>query len=145
MAVATEGVPTGSNASSITREEKVAKAKDLMGVEEGSSAAISADDQLLASLGYRAELKREFSYLTVFGQSFGAMGIAPAIAESIVFSLGSGGSVGMVWTYLMGCLLLIPVACSLGELGSSMPTSGGLYYVSCAFLLMYFLTDEFSG
>lgn len=68
---------------------------------------ISADDQLLATLGYRAELKREFSYLTVFGQSFGAMGIAPAIAESIIFSLGSAGTVGMVWTYLVGCILLV--------------------------------------
>jgi amino acid transporter len=102
----------------------------VLGLEEGSTASISSDDQLLASLGYRAELKREFSYLTVFGQSFGAMGIAPAIAESIIFSLGSAGSVGMVWTYFVGCLSLIPVAMSLGELGSSMPTSGGLYYVS---------------
>lgn len=100
------------------------------GVETGSAAIISADDALLASLGYRPELKREFSYFTVFGQSFGAMGIAPAIAESLLFSLGAAGTVGMVWTYLVGCLLLIPVALSLGELGSSMPTSGGLYYVS---------------
>lgn len=30
----------------------------------------------------------------------------------------------------VGCILLIPVALSLGELGSSMPTAGGLYYVS---------------
>ncbi|RKF79408.1 putative amino-acid permease C11D3.08c [Golovinomyces cichoracearum] len=92
------------------------------------SAMLSSDDQLLAQLGYRPELKREFSYLTVFGQSFGSMGIAPAIAESIAFSLGSAGTVGMVWTYLLGCLFLIPVSLSLGELGSSMPTSGGLYY-----------------
>ncbi|KAI0997747.1 putative amino-acid permease [Podosphaera aphanis] len=89
---------------------------------------VSADDQLLAQLGYRPELKREFSYFTVFGQSFGSMGIAPAIAESIAFSLGSAGTVGMVWTFLIGCFLLIPIALSLGELGSSMPTSGGLYY-----------------
>ncbi|POS88071.1 hypothetical protein EPUL_000559 [Erysiphe pulchra] len=89
---------------------------------------LNSDDQLLAQLGYRSELKREFSYLTVFGQSFGSMGIAPAIAESIAFSLGSAGTVGMVWTYLIGCILLIPVSLSLGELGSSMPTSGGLYY-----------------
>jgi len=124
--------PATSTASSITRDEKIKKAKAVMGREEGSSSVIDSDDELLASLGYRAELKREFSYLTVFGQSFGAMGIAPAIAESIIFSLGSGGSVGMVWTYLVGCLLLIPVAMSLGELGSSMPTSGGLYYVRLA-------------
>jgi amino acid permease len=124
-----DGAPETSTASSITRDEKINKAKDVMGIEEGSSSAVNSDDELLASLGYRAELKREFSYLTVFGQSFGAMGIAPAIAESIIFSLGSGGSVGMVWTYLVGCILLVPVALSLGELGSSMPTSGGLYYV----------------
>lgn len=111
---------------SISQSEQMAKAADTLGVEEGET--ISGDDELLATLGYRAELKREFSYITVFGQSFGAMGIAPAIAESMIFSLGSAGSVGMVWTYLVGCLLLIPVALSLGELGSSMPTSGGLYY-----------------
>ncbi|PQE27368.1 putative UGA4 GABA permease-also involved in delta-aminolevulinate transport protein [Rutstroemia sp. NJR-2017a WRK4] len=116
----------GSSDPSISRSDQIAKAEDILGVEEGQ--IISADDELLASLGYRAELKREFSYFTVFGQSFGAMGIAPAIAESMVFSLGSAGSVGMVWTYLVGCLMLIPVAMSLGELGSSMPTSGGLYY-----------------
>lgn len=123
-----------SSSSSITREDKKAKARAVMGMEEGSSSTIDADDTLLASLGYRAELKREFSYFTVFGQSFGAMGIAPAIAESVVFSLGSGGAPGMVWTYFVGCLLLIPVALSLGELGSAMPTSGGLYYVSTNFL-----------
>ncbi|KAF7916801.1 uncharacterized protein EAE98_010523 [Botrytis deweyae] len=121
-----KGGRDGSNTSSISRSEQISKAAEMLGVEKGET--ISADDELLASLGYRAELKREFSYTTVFGQSFGSMGIAPAIAESMVFSLGSAGSVGMVWTYLVGCLLLIPVALSLGELGSSMPTSGGLYY-----------------
>lgn len=30
--------------------------------------SLSQDDQLLESLGYTPELKREFSYLTVFGQ-----------------------------------------------------------------------------
>jgi amino acid permease len=124
------GVPPTSQSSSITKERKVNKAREILGMEAGSHSTLNADDELLATLGYRAELKREFSYLTVFGQSFGAMGIAPAIAESIIFSLGSAGSPGMVWTYLVGCILLMPVALSLGELGSSMPTSGGLYYVS---------------
>ncbi|TGO64495.1 hypothetical protein BOTNAR_0088g00250 [Botryotinia narcissicola] len=123
-----KGERDGSNTSSISRSEQITKAAEMLGVEKGET--ISADDQLLASLGYRAELKREFSYTTVFGQSFGSMGIAPAIAESMVFSLGSAGSVGMVWTYLVGCLLLIPVALSLGELGSSMPTSGGFGYMN---------------
>jgi amino acid permease len=122
------GPETSDNNNSITRDEKITKARQVMGMEEGG-AAVNADDELLATLGYRAELKRELSYFTVFGQSFGAMGIAPAIAESMIFSLGSAGAIGMVWTYLVGCLLLIPVALSLGELGSSMLTSGGLYHV----------------
>lgn len=119
-----------SEDSSMPHDEKVDKARELLGLEAGTSTVLDSDDELLASLGYKAELKREFSYLTVFGQSFGAMGIAPAIAESIIFSLGSAGAPGMVWTYLVGCISLMPVALSLGELGSSMPTSGGLYYVS---------------
>lgn len=127
---AEDGSPGAAQNTQITTDEKVKEARAILGMEAGSMAALDADDELLASLGYRAELKREFSYLTVFGQSFGAMGIAPAIAESIIFSLGSAGSPGMVWAYLAGCILLMPVALSLGELGSSMPTSGGLYYVS---------------
>lgn len=123
-----DGAQGATQDSSIGSDEKVNKARAILGLEAGSTTTLDADDQLLATLGYRAELKREFSYLTVFGQSFGAMGIAPAIAESIIFSLGSAGSPGMVWTYLVGCILLMPVALSLGELGSSMPTSGGLYY-----------------
>ncbi len=91
---------TGNSSSienpSVTREEKATKAKAILGMEEGSTTTFDADDQLLMTLGYRPELKREFSYLTVFGQSFGAMGIAPAIAESIIFSLGSAGAPGMV-------------------------------------------------
>ncbi|KAF3941746.1 hypothetical protein ABW19_dt0200579 [Dactylella cylindrospora] len=119
---------SGDNGGPITKEEKATTTDDLLHVEKGDVVDISSDDALLMTLGYKPELKREFSYLTVFGQSFGAMGIAPALAESLIFSLGSAGSVGLVWTYFMGCITLIPVALSLGELGSSMPTAGGLYY-----------------
>lgn len=119
------------NDENITRkEEKGSNDTSIAQAEKGDVISVSSDDALLMALGYKPELKREFSYLTVFGQSFGAMGIAPALAESIVFSLGSAGSVGMVWTFFIGCITLIPVALSLGELGSSMPTAGGLYYVS---------------
>lgn len=118
------------NATGVDNSQRAADSLLNLANGTGHIPIISEDDALLESLGYRPELKREFSYLTVFGQSFGAMGIAPAIAESMIFSLGSAGSPGMVWTYLVGCLSLMPVAFSLGELGSSMPTAGGLYYVS---------------
>ncbi|KAF3924063.1 hypothetical protein ABW21_db0208424 [Orbilia brochopaga] len=119
---------SGEAICTVTHEEKSTTAKDQLRLENGELSDVSSDDALLMSLGYKPELKREFSYFTAFGQSFGAMGIAPAIAESLIFSLGSAGSVGLVWTYFLGCISLIPVALSLGELGSSMPTAGGLYY-----------------
>ncbi|KAK6332281.1 GABA-specific high-affinity permease [Orbilia brochopaga] len=114
----------------IAQEKSVTTGNNIshLALEKGEISDVSSDDALLISLGYRPELKREFSFLTAFGQSFGAMGIAPAIAESLIFSLGSAGSVGLVWAYFLGCISLIPVALSLGELGSSMPTAGGLYY-----------------
>ena len=86
------------------------------------------DDDMLIALGYKPELKREFSYLSAFGQAWGSQGLAPSIAGSLIFALGSAGSVGSVWTWIVGCAFLIPVALSLGEMGSSMPTSGGVYY-----------------
>ncbi|KAJ6259373.1 hypothetical protein Dda_6274 [Drechslerella dactyloides] len=122
------GLNEDDSGGAITHEERVTNFNGQVYMEKGDATSINSDDALLMSLGYRPELKREFSYLTVFGQSFGAMGIAPALAESLIFSLGSAGSVGLVWTYFLGCITLVPVALSLGELGSSMPTAGGLYY-----------------
>jgi hypothetical protein len=57
---------------------------------------LSRDDTLLASLGYKAELKREFTALEVFGLAFSIMGLLPSIASTLVYSMPAGGPVGMV-------------------------------------------------
>jgi hypothetical protein len=54
--------------------------------------------------------------MSAFGQAWGPQGIAPSIVGSLIFALGSGGSVASVWTWIVGCLFLIPVALSLGEM-----------------------------
>ncbi|EPX71673.1 uncharacterized protein SOCG_01888 [Schizosaccharomyces octosporus yFS286] len=96
-------------------------------IELGESKVADRDDEFLISLGYKPEFTREFSYLSIFGQSFGSMGLCPAISGSLIFSMNCGGG-GMVWSWIIGCLCLVPVTISLGELASSMPTSGGLYF-----------------
>ena len=88
----------------------------------------NSDDDILIELGYKPEFKREFTYLSAFGQAWGTIGLAPGIAGTLVFALSVGGSVAAVWTWIVGCILLIPVALALGEMGSSMPTDGGVYY-----------------
>jgi hypothetical protein len=57
---------------------------------------LNRDDTLLASLGYKAELKREFTALEVFGLAFSIIGLLPSIASTLVYSMPNGGPVGMV-------------------------------------------------
>lgn len=87
-----------------------------------------ADAELLATLGYKQEFKREFSSIEVFGIAFSIMGVAPSIASTLIYSLPSGGPVSMVWGWLIGCFFIAFTGLALGDLASSMPTSGGLYY-----------------
>lgn len=57
---------------------------------------LGKDDALLASLGYKAVLKREFKAVEVFGLMFSIFGLLPSIASTLVYSLPAGGPVGMV-------------------------------------------------
>lgn len=87
-----------------------------------------ADAELLATLGYKQEFKREFSSVEVFGIAFSIMGVAPSIASTLLYSLPSGGPISMVWGWVVGCFFITFTGLALGDLSSSMPTSGGLYY-----------------
>ena len=64
--------------------------------EKAVDAGLGKDDALLASLGYKAELKREFTALEVFGLAFSIIGLLPSIASTLVYSMPAGGPVGMV-------------------------------------------------
>jgi len=54
------------------------------------------DAELLAKLGYKQELKRNFSTLEVFGISFSIISLLPSIASTLAYSIPAG-PVGMVW------------------------------------------------
>lgn len=47
-------------------------------VEKGHN-ALTPDEALLASLGYKQEFRREFSKLEVFGVSFSIIGVVPSV------------------------------------------------------------------
>ncbi|SJL15718.1 related to UGA4-GABA permease-also involved in delta-aminolevulinate transport [Armillaria ostoyae] len=89
---------------------------------------MSSDETVLADLGYRQEFKRDFSRFELFGLSFSIMGIVQSIASILFYSIPYGGPVSMVWGWLAGSVFIICIALAISELGSSAPTSGGLYY-----------------
>ncbi|KAF8688930.1 APC amino acid permease, partial [Rhizoctonia solani] len=87
-----------------------------------------ADEELLASLGYKQEFKRAFTPFEVFGIAFSIIALLPSIASCLVYSLPYGGPVSMVWGWLTASVLILFVGLALAELASAAPTSGGQTY-----------------
>ena len=85
------------------------------------------DAAVLAKLGYKQELKRNFTMIEVFGIAFSIMGLLPSIASTLSYSIPAG-PVGMVWGWFLASGLIFVVGVAMADLGSSMPTSGGLYW-----------------
>jgi hypothetical protein len=106
-----------------------------------------ADAQLAAQFGYNPVFKREFGYLSTFSFAVSISGLFATIMTTFSFPLYAGGSASAVWCWLIsgaGCMCIavsrnfwlllwvwtftnIP-QCSVAELVSAYPTSGGLYF-----------------
>ncbi|KAJ6258871.1 hypothetical protein Dda_5766 [Drechslerella dactyloides] len=89
--------------------------------------AKAGDADMLASLGYAQELKRNFSKFEVLGIAFSIMGLLPSVASTLAFSI-TAGPVGMVWGWFIASFFIFIVALAMADLGSAMPTAGGLYW-----------------
>lgn len=88
----------------------------------------AADDtDLLHQIGYKQELRREYSTLQVFGIAFSIMGLLPSITTTAATGLESG-PVGLVWGWFISGIFILCTGISMSFLGSSIPTSGGLFY-----------------
>lgn len=61
---------------------------------------LASDDDAaaLAKLGYKQELKRNFTMIEVFGIAFSIMGLLPSIASTLAYSIPAGPA-GMVWSW----------------------------------------------
>lgn len=51
---------------------------------------------MIAKLGYKQELRRNFTMVEIFGISFSIMGLLPSIASVLVYTIPAGPA-GMVW------------------------------------------------
>ena len=81
----------------------------------------------IAKLGYKQELRRNFTMIEIFGIAFSIMGLLPSIASTLAYSIPAG-PVGMVWGWFLASGLIFVVGLAMADLGSAMPTSGGLYW-----------------
>jgi hypothetical protein len=53
-------------------------------------------DKMKAKLGYKQELRRNFTMIEVFGIAFNIIGLLPSSASTLSFSIPAGPA-GMVW------------------------------------------------
>lgn len=95
------------------------------------------DSDLLHQIGYKQELRREYSTFQVFGIAFSIMGLLPSICSTAASGL-EGGPVSFVWGWLISGFFILCVGISMSFLGSAIPTSGGLFYYT-----NYYSSDKF--
>src|SRR5579864_6258539 len=89
---------------------------------------LSKDEQRLAELGYKQELKRGWSGFSNFAISFSIISILAGCFTTYGQAWLNGGpiAISLGWP-IISCLILL-VAFSMSELASAMPTAGGIYY-----------------
>src|SRR5947209_14570146 len=92
--------------------------------------ALSRDEQKLADLGYKQELKRGWSGFSNFAISFSIISILAGCFTTYGQAWINGGPVAISIGWPLISIMVLLVAFSMSELASAMPTAGGIYYWS---------------
>lgn len=75
---------------------------------------VDDDDDLLAEIGYKQELKRRFSTFQIFGIAYSIMGILPSVASLLGTAL-SAGPAGAVWSWAVASIFILTIGISMSE------------------------------
>jgi amino acid transporter len=87
-----------------------------------------SDEALLLRLGYSQVLYREMGGFSNFAISFTIISVLAGCLTSYSLAFNNGGPVAVTWGWLLVGVFCVPVAMAMGEIASSMPTAGALYF-----------------
>jgi amino acid transporter len=88
------------------------------------------DEHILHGLGYAQVLYREMGGFSNFAISFTIISILAGCLTSYFIAFNNGGPVAITWGWLIVGFFCILVGLAMGEIASSMPTAGAIYYWS---------------
>ncbi|KAF9889182.1 hypothetical protein FE257_007671 [Aspergillus nanangensis] len=88
------------------------------------------DELLLARIGYKQELKREFSKWSTVSYAISILGILGSVPATFGAPLSAGGPATAVWCWFFGSCMALCIGSSVAELVSAYPTAGGMYFVT---------------
>ncbi|KAK9235417.1 amino acid/polyamine transporter I [Lipomyces kononenkoae] len=86
------------------------------------------DETLLAELGYKQELRREWTLMNNFGISFSIISVITGITTLFSYGLNTGGPGSMTFGWIVVSVMTFFVGLSMAEIVSAIPTSGGPYF-----------------
>ncbi|KAK5198858.1 hypothetical protein LTR99_007798 [Exophiala xenobiotica] len=86
------------------------------------------DEQEMARLGKRQELRRNFGFMSMLGFSCTLMITWEGLLTVFVYGLTDGGPAGLVYGFLFCWVGYFTVVASLAEMVSMAPTAGGQYH-----------------
>src|SRR6201982_643519 len=93
-----------------------------------TAGTLTADEQKLAEMGYKQELRRRWSGFSNFAISFAIICILAGCFTTYGQALKNGGPIAISIAWPIICVFILFVAWSMSELASAMPTAGGIYY-----------------
>jgi amino acid transporter len=90
--------------------------------------SLTRDEQLLAKLGYKQDLKRGWSGFSNFAISFTIISVLAGCFTTYSQAWNNGGPIAISIGWPVISFFILMVAFSMSELVSAMPTAGGIYY-----------------
>lgn len=98
-------------------------------LSQASAGKISnEDDAELIEMGYKPEMRRNFSAWSLLGIGFGLTNSWFGISASLITSISSGGPLMIVYGIIIIASVSTFIGITLSELVSGYPNSGGQYY-----------------
>ncbi|KAA8913623.1 amino acid/polyamine transporter I [Sphaerosporella brunnea] len=88
------------------------------------------DERLLMRIGYKQELRREFSKWSTMSYAISILGVLGSVPATFNVPISSGGPATAVWCWFFGSCMAMCIASSVSELVSAYPTAGGMYFVT---------------
>ncbi|KAL8647741.1 MAG: hypothetical protein Q9226_006310 [Calogaya cf. arnoldii] len=86
------------------------------------------DEHKLAEMGYRQDLKRDWSMLHNFGVSFSIISVITGLTTLFQYGLNTGGPAVMSVGWIVVSFFTMFVGLGMAEIVSAVPTSGGPYF-----------------
>jgi amino acid transporter len=91
-------------------------------------APAQSEEDRLAELGYKQDLKRAWSGFSNFAISFTIISVLAGCFTLYYQGWNNGGPIAISWGWPIVCGLVLFVAWSMSELVSAYPTAGGIYW-----------------